>query len=63
MNSFIGAIAIVIAVISLIINIVLFIKVIQLKKELEHVKQSTRLTREELDKINERLSRFKNFKK
>ena len=62
MDSFISTIAIVIAVISLIINIVLFIKVMQLKNELNNVKQSTRLTREELEKINERLSRFKSLK-
>ncbi|AXI24746.1 hypothetical protein CFE53_00600 [Methanofervidicoccus sp. A16] len=51
--------AIVIATVSLLLNVILFIKVIQLKKELDHVKQSTRLTREELEKINERLRRLK----
>lgn len=62
MDSYTSTIAIIIAVISLIINIVLFIKVMQLKNELNNVKQSTRLTREELEKINERLSRFKSLK-
>jgi len=62
MDSFISTIAVIIAVISIIINILLFIKVMQLKNELGHVKQSTRLTREELEKINERLSRFKSLK-
>ena len=54
-----STIAIVVAVISLILNIILFIKIVQLKRELDHVKQSTRLTREELEKINERLRRIK----
>ena len=62
MDLFINTIAIIIAVISIIINIVLFIKVMQLKNELNNVKQSTRLTREELEKINERLSGFKSLK-
>ncbi|HIP16903.1 MAG TPA: hypothetical protein EYG76_01170 [Methanothermococcus okinawensis] len=55
-------IAFIIAIISLSINIILFIKLMQLKKELDNVKQSTRLTREELDKINERLGRLKSLK-
>ena len=54
-----STIAIVVAVISLILNVILFIKIVQLKRELDHVKQSTRLTREELEKINERLRRIK----
>ncbi len=45
--------------ISLIINVILFIKIIQLKRELENVKQSTRLTREEVQKLNERLGKLK----
>ena len=52
-------IAIIIAIFSIILNIVLTIKLIQIKRELDHVKQSTRLTREELEKINERLRRIK----
>ncbi|MBW9219867.1 hypothetical protein KKP89_00200 [Methanothermococcus sp. SCGC AD-155-N22] len=51
--------AIAIATFSLVLNVILFIKVIQLKIELDNVKQSTRLTREELEKINERLRRLK----
>ena len=62
MDSCTSTIAIVIAVTSIILNILLFIKVMQLKNELNRVKQSTRLTREELEKINERLSRFKSLK-
>ena len=54
-----STIAIVVAVISLILNVILFIKIVQLKRELDYVKQSTRLTREELEKINERLRRIK----
>jgi hypothetical protein len=45
--------------ISLIINVILFIKIIQLKRELDNVKQSTRLTREEVQKLNERLGKLK----
>ena len=52
-------IAIIIAIFSITLNIVLTIKLIQIKRELDHVKQSTRLTREELEKINERLRRIK----
>jgi len=52
-------IAIIIAIFSIILNIVLTIKLIQIKRELDYVKQSTRLTREELEKINERLRRIK----
>ncbi|WP_421077809.1 hypothetical protein Mjas_00270 [Methanothermococcus sp. Ax23] len=48
-----------IVVVSLLINIILFIKLMQLKKELDNVKQSTRLTREEVEKLNERLKRIK----
>ena len=62
MDSYTGTIAMIIAVISLITNVVLFVKVMQLKNELNKVKQSTRLTREELEKINERLSKFKSLK-
>ncbi len=51
-----------IAGVSLLINIVLFIKVIQLKNELDKLKQSTRLTREEVQKLNERLSKLKHMK-
>jgi len=54
-----NTVAIVIATFSLILNIILTIRLIQLKRELNNVKQSTRLTREELEKINERLRRIK----
>ncbi len=48
-----------IAGVSLILNIILFIKLVQLKKELDRVRQSTRLTREEVQKLNERLGKLK----
>ena len=54
-----GTIAMVVAFISLILNVILFIKIVQLKRELDKLKQSTRLTREELERINERLKRIK----
>ena len=57
-----GTIAMVVATCSLILNAILFIKVIQLKRELDQLKQSTRLTREELEKIQERLKRLKALK-
>jgi len=57
-----STLAIVIATFSLILNVILFIKVVQLKTELDHVKQSTRLTREELERIQERLKRLKELK-
>ncbi|MBW9223103.1 hypothetical protein KKP90_00695 [Methanothermococcus sp. SCGC AD-155-E23] len=52
-------IAIIIATLSITLNIILSIKLIQLKRELDQLKQSTRLTREELERINERLRRLK----
>ena len=57
-----NTIAVAIATFSLILNAILFIKVIQLKRELDQLKQSTRLTREELEKIQERLKRLKALK-
>ncbi|AEH07333.1 hypothetical protein [Methanothermococcus okinawensis] len=50
-----------IAIISLILNILLFTKLMQLKNELDNVKHSTRLTREEVEKLNERLKRIKSL--
>jgi len=52
-------IAIIIATLSITLNIILTIKMIQLKRELDQLKQSTRLTREELERINQRLRRLK----
>ncbi|CAB3287121.1 conserved protein of unknown function [Methanocaldococcus lauensis] len=49
----------VIVFISLLLNIILGIKVIQLQKELENVKRATRLTKEEVEKLNERLRKLK----
>ncbi|WP_292459561.1 hypothetical protein [Methanothermococcus sp.] len=54
-------VVLIMAIISLLINIVLFIKLVQLKKELDNVKHSTRLTREEVEKLNERLKRIKSL--
>jgi uncharacterized protein YoxC len=45
--------------ISLILNIILGIKVMMLQKELDEVKKATRLTKEEVDKLNERLRKLK----
>ena len=52
-------IAVIIATLSITLNIILSIKLVQLKRELDQLKQSTRLTREELERINERLRRLK----
>ncbi len=49
----------VIVAISLVLNVILGIKVIILQKELEEVKKATRLTKEEVDKLNERLRKLK----
>ncbi|ENN96643.1 hypothetical protein J422_01076 [Methanocaldococcus villosus KIN24-T80] len=49
----------VVVFISIILNIALGIKVIELQKELNELKQATRLTKEEVDKLNERLRRLK----
>ena len=57
-----STVAIIIAIFSLILNVILFIKVVQLKTELDYIKQSTKLTREELEKIQERLKRLKDLK-
>jgi len=52
-------VALIIAVISILMNVILFIKLMQLKKELDNVRQSTKLTREEVEKLNERLRKIK----
>ncbi|WP_456371990.1 hypothetical protein [Methanocaldococcus sp.] len=49
----------IIVAISILLNIILGIKVIQLQKELENVKKATRLTKEEVEKLNERLRKLK----
>ncbi|MCQ6253593.1 hypothetical protein [Methanocaldococcus sp.] len=49
----------IIVTISILLNIILGIKVIQLQKELENVKKATRLTKEEVEKLNERLRKLK----
>ena len=54
-----GIISLIVAVISLTLNVILLIKIIQVKRELDKLKHSTRLTREELERINERLRRLK----
>jgi uncharacterized protein YoxC len=48
-----------IVAISIILNIILGIKVIMLQKELEEVKRATRLTKEEVEKLNERIRKLK----
>ena len=52
-------VVLIIAVISILMNVILFIKLMQLKKELDNVRQSTKLTREEVEKLNERLRKIK----
>ena len=49
----------IIVAISILLNIILGIKVIQLQKELEELKRATRLTKEEVEKLNERLRKLK----
>ncbi|MEO2117657.1 MAG: hypothetical protein ABGW92_04540 [Methanocaldococcus sp.] len=49
----------IIVAISIILNIILGIKVIQLQKELDELKRATRLTKEEVEKLNERLRKLK----
>jgi hypothetical protein len=51
----------IVAGVSILLNIILFIKIIQLKQELDSVKHSTRLTREEVQKLNERLGKLKSL--
>ncbi|AEF96705.1 hypothetical protein [Methanotorris igneus] len=46
-------------VISIALNVVLFVKVVMLQRELNAVKKSTQLTKEEVEKLNERLKRLK----
>jgi len=45
--------------VSVILNVILGIKIIMLQKELNEVKKATRLTKEEVDKLNERLRKLK----
>ena len=49
----------VVVAISVILNIILGIKVMMLQKELNDVKRATKLTKEEVDKLNERLRKLK----
>ena len=49
----------VIVAISIILNIILGVKVIMLQKELDEVKRATRLTKEEVEKLNERIRKLK----
>jgi uncharacterized protein YoxC len=49
----------VVVAISVILNIILGIKVMMLQKELNEVKRATKLTKEEVDKLNERLRKLK----
>ncbi|WP_456472473.1 hypothetical protein [Methanocaldococcus sp.] len=44
---------------SILLNIILVIKVIQLQRELEELKRATRLTKEEVEKLNERIKKLK----
>ncbi|ACV24610.1 hypothetical protein [Methanocaldococcus fervens] len=48
-----------VVVISLILNVILAIKVKMLHDELEEVREATILTKEEVDKLNERLRKLK----
>ena len=48
-----------IVAISIILNIILGIKAIMLQKELDEVKRATRLTKEEVEKLNERIRKLK----
>ncbi len=49
----------VIVAISILLNIVLAIKVYQLQQELNKIKRATMLTKEEVEKLNERLRKLK----
>jgi hypothetical protein len=51
----------IVAGVSILINIILIVRIIQMKQELDRVKQSTRLTREEVQKLNERLGKLKSL--
>ena len=56
-----ATIALGVAVISLVVNGILLFKVIQLNNELNSIKCSTKLTREEVQKLNERIGRIKSM--
>jgi len=49
----------ILVLISIVLNIFLFMKLVVLKSELEDIKQSTRLTSDEVNKLNERLKSIK----
>ena len=55
-------IAVIISISSIVLCIALFVTTIQLNRELVYLKQSTRLTQEELEKITERLERVRTLK-
>ena len=52
-------IVILLSTFSILLYFILFITVIQIKKELDQLKESTKLTEEELEKISERLEKLK----
>jgi len=54
--------ATILSIFSILLYLALFITTIQLKRELNQLKQSTRLTEEELEIINERLEKLKTLK-
>ncbi|WP_459202246.1 hypothetical protein [Methanococcus sp. CF] len=49
----------ILVLISIVLNIFLFMKLVVLKSELEDIKHSTRLTSDEVNKLNERLKNIK----
>ena len=57
-----GVLAAILSISSILVCIILFINTYQLKKELDYIKQSTRLTQEELEKITERLEKVRTLK-
>ncbi|WP_052288949.1 hypothetical protein [Methanococcus maripaludis] len=49
----------ILVLISIVLNVFLFMKLVVLKGELEGIKQSTRLTNDEVNKLQERIKSIK----
>ncbi|ABR55357.1 conserved hypothetical protein [Methanococcus vannielii SB] len=53
------AVLTILVLLSIVLNVFLFMKLVVLKTELEGIRQSTRLTSDEVSKLQERLKKIK----
>lgn len=53
------AVLTILVLLSIVLNVFLFMKLVVIKTELSEIKQSTRLTNDEVNKLQERLKKLK----